>query len=129
VTGEAEAIGEEGSQFHAQDMRNHARLVETLPIPTQREAITRIGKFLDDSGASAPVAIGHRVVHGGPKLRQHRLIVREAICAGLGWAGIVIEDRRENPFTPRRGVCVLPSQEDEQIARHTRAFALHGLSQ
>jgi len=74
LTGEAEAIGEEGSQFHAQDVRNNARLVETSPIPTHREAITRIGKFLDDTGARAPVAIGHRVVHGGPKLRQHCLI-------------------------------------------------------
>jgi acetate kinase len=74
LTGEAEAIGEEGSQFHAQELRNNARLAETLPIPTHREAITRIGKFLDESGAPAPVAIGHRVVHGGPKLRQHCLI-------------------------------------------------------
>ena len=74
LTGEAEAIGEEGSQFHAQDLRSNARLVETSSIPTQREAIARIGKLLDDSGAPAPVAIGHRVVHGGPKLRQHCLI-------------------------------------------------------
>ena len=74
LTGEAEAIGEEGSQFHTQNLRNHARLVETSPISTQREAIARTGKFLDDSGAPAPVAIGHRVVHGGPKLRQHCLI-------------------------------------------------------
>lgn len=79
LTGEAEAIGEERSQFHAQDMRNHARLDETLPIPTQREAIARIGKFLEDSGAPAPVAIGHRVVHGGPKLRQHCLIDGEVM--------------------------------------------------
>jgi acetate kinase len=74
LTGEAEAIGEAHNQFHAQDMRSNARLVETSPIPTQREAIARIGKFLDDSGAPAPAAIGHRVVHGGPKLRQHCLI-------------------------------------------------------
>src|ERR1700733_12361558 len=74
VTGEAEAIGEEGGQFHAQDMRYSAPLVEMLPIPTQREAIARIGKLLDESGAPAPVAIGHRVVHGGPKLRQNCLI-------------------------------------------------------
>jgi acetate kinase len=74
LTGEAEAIGEADSQIHTQDMRNHARLVDTSPIPTQREAIARIGKILDDSGVPAPVAIGHRVVHGGPKLRQHCLI-------------------------------------------------------
>jgi acetate kinase len=74
LTGEAEAIGEEGSRFHAQDLRSNAQLVETSPIPTQREAIARIGKFLDDGGEPAPAAIGHRVVHGGPKLRQHCLI-------------------------------------------------------
>ena len=74
LTGEAEAIGEEGSQFHAEDLRSNARLVETSSIPTQREAIARIGKFLDDSDEPAPAAIGHRVVHGGPKLRQHCLI-------------------------------------------------------
>src|SRR3984885_14891339 len=74
LTGEAEAIGGGSSQFHSQDLRSNARLVETSPIPTQREAIARIGKFLDDSGAPAPIAIGHRVVHGGPKLRQHCLI-------------------------------------------------------
>jgi acetate kinase len=74
LSGEAEAVGEEASQFHAQDLRNRARLAETSPIPTQREAIARIGKFLEDSGAPPPAAIGHRVVHGGPKLRQHCLI-------------------------------------------------------
>ena len=74
LTGEAEAIGREGSGFHAQNLRDNALPAETAPIADQRDAITRIGKFLDDSSAPAPVAIGHRVVHGGPKLRQHCLI-------------------------------------------------------
>jgi acetate kinase len=74
LTGEAEAIGEEGSQFRAQDLRNNARLAEKAPIASQKDAIVRIGKLLDDRSAPAPVAIGHRVVHGGPKLRQHCLI-------------------------------------------------------
>jgi acetate kinase len=79
LTGEAEAIGGEGSQFHAEDLRNNARLGETAPIANQRDAVTRIGKFLEDSGAPAPVAIGHRVVHGGPKLRQHCLIDQQVL--------------------------------------------------
>jgi acetate kinase len=70
LTGEAEAIGGDGSKFHAQDFRNNAQLAEPAPIASQKDAITRIGKLLDDSSAPAPVAIGHRVVHGGPKLRQ-----------------------------------------------------------
>jgi acetate kinase len=49
-------------------------LSETLSSPSQRDAIIRIGKLLTDSGMPAPSAIGHRIVHGGPKLRQHCLI-------------------------------------------------------
>ena len=54
--------------------------------------------------------------------------VRAAICSGLDWAGVVLEDERDDRSTPRCQVRVLASQEDEQIARHTRAFALRGLS-
>ena len=74
LSGEAEAIGEEKGKFHAQDSRRDALLSETISIPSQREAIVRIGKLLADSRMPAPVAIGHRIVHGGPKLRHHCLI-------------------------------------------------------
>ena len=53
--------------------------------------------------------------------------VREAICRGLDWAGVFIEDQRDHLSRPRCQVKVLPSQEDEQIARHTRALALCGM--
>ncbi len=42
--------------------------------------------------------------------------VRASVCGGLAWAGITLDDA-----TPRCTVRVLPSQEDEQIARHTHA--------
>ena len=53
--------------------------------------------------------------------------VRAAICGGLDWAGVVLEDGRGDRSTPQCQVRVLASQEDEQIARHTRAFALRDL--
>ena len=74
VSGEAESIGDKSGKFHAEDSRGNALLVETASIPSQREAIVRIGKLLADSKMPAPAAIGHRIVHGGPKLRQHCLI-------------------------------------------------------
>src|SRR6202022_3098927 len=51
-----------------------AVLSETISISSQREAIIRIGRLLADSKMPAPAAVGHRVVHGGSKLRQHCLI-------------------------------------------------------
>ena len=74
LSGEAESIGDESGKFHAKDSRGNALLAETVSIPSQREAIIRIGRLLADSKMPAPAAIGHRIVHGGPKLRQHCLI-------------------------------------------------------
>jgi acetate kinase len=40
----------------------------------QRDALRRIVRLLADRNLPAPEAIGHRVVHGGARLRRHRLI-------------------------------------------------------
>jgi len=74
LSGEAESIGSKTAKFHAQDSREKALLSETISISSQREAIIRIGRLLADSKMPAPAAVGHRIVHGGPKLRQHCLI-------------------------------------------------------
>ena len=74
LSGEAESIGGKESKFHAQDSRGNTLLSETGSIRSQQEAIICIGRLLADSKKPAPAAIGHRIVHGGPKLRQHCLI-------------------------------------------------------
>jgi acetate kinase len=74
LSGEAESIGGKSGNFHAEDSRGSVLLAETGPIFSQREAVARIGRLLVDSKMPAPAAIGHRIVHGGPKLRQHCLI-------------------------------------------------------
>ena len=74
LSGEAQSIGEEGGRFHAQDSQANSLLTEAVSIPTQRDAISRIGQVLAGCKLPAPVAVGHRIVHGGPNLRQHCLI-------------------------------------------------------
>jgi acetate kinase len=74
LSGEAEAIGEKESKILARDLHGTVLLADTIPIPGQRDAIIRIGKLLAAADMPAPAAIGHRIVHGGPKLRQHCLI-------------------------------------------------------
>ena len=46
LSGEAQSIGDEQGKFYAQDSRENALLSETVSIPSQREAIIRIGRFL-----------------------------------------------------------------------------------
>ena len=74
LSGAAEAIGEPSGKFHAKDSQGSTVTCDTASIPSQQDAIIRVGNLLDGSRMPAPVAIGHRIVHGGPKLRQHCLI-------------------------------------------------------
>ena len=74
LAGEAEAIGEGEGRFQARGGGGNLLLSETAPIPSQREAVIRIGRLLSDADQPTPSAIGHRVVHGGPRLLQHCLI-------------------------------------------------------
>jgi acetate kinase len=61
------------------DTPGPSMLTETVAIPNQREAIIHIARLLTDRKMPVPDAIGHRVVHGGPKLRQHRIIDAEVL--------------------------------------------------
>jgi len=79
LSGEAESIGYKEGKFLARNSRNEVLLCETAPSPSQREAIFRIARLLTDSKMPAPVAVGHRIVHGGPKLRRHCLIDDEVL--------------------------------------------------
>jgi acetate kinase len=79
LSGEAESLGDKEGKFVARDSRNVVLLSETTPFPSQREAIIRIARLLADSKMPAPAAVGHRIVHGGPKLRHHCLIDDEVL--------------------------------------------------
>jgi acetate kinase len=68
--------------YRADPSRIETLLSETISLPSPRDAMVHIEKFLTDSKMPVPTAIGHRIVHGGPKLRQHCLI-DDAVLAQL----------------------------------------------
>jgi acetate kinase len=74
LSGEVESIGDKATKCHAEDSHGSVLLAETGSIPGQREAIIHIGRLLVDCKMPVPAAIGHRIVHGGPRLRRHCLI-------------------------------------------------------
>ena len=74
MSGGAEQIGDKDGLFHAQDAASRFLLSDTAPIPSQQDAIIRVSKLLADAGLPKPSAVGHRIVHGGPKLLKHCLI-------------------------------------------------------
>jgi acetate kinase len=74
MSGEAESIGGPDAKIHARDSHANALLSETVPIPSQRDAVDRIASLIASGKMRPPAAVGHRIVHGGPKLRQHCVI-------------------------------------------------------
>jgi acetate kinase len=68
-------------------------------------------------------------------LEKNDVEVRAAICGDLSWLGVSIDEARNrsasNPINDAASRCavqVLASQEDEQIARHTKALFPRSLS-
>ena len=71
ASGEARGMGEGRSEFRVMDPSGRVNCLDTAPLPTPQAVVARVGKWLIDSAAPAPQAVGHRVVHGGPALRRH----------------------------------------------------------
>ena len=74
LSGEVDSIGGSQGRFSARDSRQKELACESVSVPDQQKAITRIARLLAEADMPAPAAIGHRAVHGGPKLRQHCVI-------------------------------------------------------
>ena len=74
ASGEVERGNDGRGMFLVHQTRQQIAFSEPLPVARDREVMLRIGKLLVDSTLSSPAAVGHRIVHGGPKLRQHCLI-------------------------------------------------------
>ena len=71
VSGEAHGIGEAGSVFRVVDAAGRVICLDAEPLRMPQDVVSRFSRWLIETGAPSPQAIGHRVVHGGPMLRQH----------------------------------------------------------
>ena len=77
--GEAEQVGSGGSSLWFKPSIK-ADKQETKPkLTTHAEALECALKTLKESGAPVPNAVGHRVVHGGPQLREHQKLTGETL--------------------------------------------------
>jgi len=74
LAGETERIGATQSHTVATDAEGLTLLSEVSAVPDHRSAAARLWKLLDARRLPPPDAIGHRIVHGGPRLRDHHLI-------------------------------------------------------
>jgi len=77
--GEADSIGRPDGRLKIVDDKDAVLLDEDCASSTQAEALKAILAALNKHGIASPVAVGHRVVHGGPHLRKHQRITGDVM--------------------------------------------------
>jgi len=73
-TGAVEGIGSDSGRFWIRSAEGKSLADKSQPVAGQQEAVHSVAHSLENLPYPKPVAIGHRIVHGGPKLRDHQLI-------------------------------------------------------
>ena len=79
LTGMVEWITNGRGKFVARDRYQNELVSETSAFANQGNAVARITQLIDEYKLPPPDAIGHRIVHGGPELRQHCLMNEQVI--------------------------------------------------
>ena len=74
LAGGASGIGHANGRLQIEDASGKSLLDEAYTLSSQGHALKEILDAAHRFGHGTPSAIGHRVVHGGPHLRDHQLI-------------------------------------------------------
>jgi acetate kinase len=74
LTGSAEGIGHSNGSLHIRAADGTSLVQRERIHESQGDALAALAASLEAHIASTPVAVGHRVVHGGPELRRHQII-------------------------------------------------------
>src|ERR1035438_9993125 len=79
LTGSAEGIGHDNGSLHIRSADGTSLLQRECIHESQSHALNVLATALREHIHNSPVAIGHRVVHGGPNLVRHQLITPEVL--------------------------------------------------
>jgi len=79
LEGSADNIGRDSGSLRIGDVSGKDLLRRDHILESQPEALTAIIDALHDFAHTTPIAVGHRVVHGGPHLREHQRITPAVI--------------------------------------------------
>jgi acetate kinase len=74
LDGLADGIGRADGKLELRDANGRVLSAEHCSLSSQAEAFDRAAPLLKQFSSGEPSAVGHRVVHGGPRLAAHQLI-------------------------------------------------------
>lgn len=79
LTGSANGIGRRNGTFHIRSSDGNLLVQRESILESQGDALSTVSAAIRDHIGSTPVALGHRIVHGGPKLRSHQFITPQLL--------------------------------------------------
>jgi acetate kinase len=79
LTGSAEGIGRGSGTLNIRSSDGTILVAKESIHESQSDALTALAAAIREHIRAAPVAVGHRVVHGGPDLRTHQLITPQVL--------------------------------------------------
>jgi acetate kinase len=79
LTGSTEGIGHSNGRLHIRSATGELLLQREGILESQSNALAAVAEAIRDHIHATPVAIGHRIVHGGPNLRTHQLITPQLL--------------------------------------------------
>ncbi|OVE75555.1 hypothetical protein BVX98_07265 [bacterium F11] len=74
ATGTVERIGSKNSSLQISDPKGKRSLAKSLRCPNHKSAVRIAFEAITNLSLPQPVAIGHRIVHGGPKYSSPELV-------------------------------------------------------
>ena len=74
LDGLADGIGRDSGKLELKDAQGRTLRSESVRFASEDEALSHAARWLAELSQLKPVAVGHRVVHGGPHLVAHQLI-------------------------------------------------------
>src|ERR1700739_1494293 len=74
LDGLADGIGRDSGKLELKDAHGQTLRSENVRFASEDDALRQAARWLAEISQLKPVAVGHRVVHGGPPLLAHQLI-------------------------------------------------------
>ena len=80
LDGLADGIGQSGGTLEIKDNAGKTLRRESLSFTSRHDALSHAAGWLNELSPGKPYAIGHRVVHGGPRLVKHQPITGAVVA-------------------------------------------------
>src|SRR4051812_30827713 len=93
LTGSADGIARDSGSLQIRSSNGTTLLKKECIHESQTEALRSLATTIREHVQGSPVGVGHRIVHGGPKLREHQPIsphVLEELRAAIHFAPLHI---------------------------------------